>query len=75
MLKEEVKVQGNRFSKEVEYVETARKGSTAVTKEDIVSKYPESLQLNIMRKAILGDAEAQTKLQEMEDDITALLQS
>ena len=67
MLVESKVTKGNRVSKKVEYVEPTREGSTAITKEAIVSKYSESYQLNEMRKAILsGD---NTKLQEIEDYI------
>ena len=60
-------IRKNRFEKKYKYVEPTREGSTAIKKEANTAKYPESLQLNLLRKAILGDTEALAKLQEMED--------
>ena len=51
------------------YVDEPRLGDKAVKKEAIVSKYSESYQLNVMRKALLGDTEALATLQEIEDYI------
>ena len=59
-------------SKETIYKEPVRKNRTAEKKEEIVSKYPESLQLNLLRKAVLGDSEAIKALQDMENDIGGL---
>ena len=73
MLKETKVNKGNRFSKVVEYVEPTRVGKTALKKQEIVDKYPESLQLNLLRKAILGDAEAIKALQDMEDDVNKVI--
>lgn len=61
-----------RQSKNEEYVEPVRTGATATKKEEIVSKYSESYQINIMRKAILGDASALEELQEIENYISSL---
>jgi len=73
MLKETKVNKGNRFSKVVEYVEPTRVGKTALKKQEIVDKYPESLQLNLLRKAVLGDAEAIKALQDMEDDVNKVI--
>ena len=59
----------NMFRNKVTYMEPTREGSTAIKKEAITAKYPESLQLNLLRKAILGDAVSIAKLQEMENYI------
>lgn len=62
----------NMFEKQVEYKEPVRLNSKAKTKEAITSKYSESYQLNVMRKAILGDAESLIELQVIEDYINSL---
>ena len=62
----------NMFEKQVEYREPVRLNSKAETKEAITSKYSESYQLNVTRRAILGDAEALIELQEIEDYINSL---
>lgn len=67
-----IQKQKNMFSKQVEYKEPTRLNSTAETKEAIVSRYSESHQINVMRKAILGDTQALTELQEIEEYINSL---
>jgi hypothetical protein len=68
MLKTEMKqVSKNMFKKNIEYVEPVRTGATAKAKETIVSQYSESKQLNLLRKAILGDTIALSELQSLED--------
>lgn len=61
-----------RYNKEVVYSEPTRTNATATKKESIVAKYSESYQLNVMRKAILGDATAIADLQAIEDYISSL---
>ena len=48
------------------YVEPVRQGKKAEKKAEIVSNYSETHQLNIMRKAILGDAAALEELQNID---------
>lgn len=64
---------GPIIRKHKEYKESVRTGSSAEKKEEIVSKYPEAYQINIMRKAILGDADAIAELQEIDTFIEGVI--
>ena len=51
------------------FIERTRTGKPAIQKDAIVKAYPESLQLNLLRKAVLGDVNAIAALRAMEDTL------
>ena len=72
LIEEKIALSPKRLTKKVKYAEAPREGAKATKKESIVSKFSESYQINVMRKAILGDAEALKELQVIEDYINGL---